>query len=128
MEQAYQHLTQGEAEELQVEVKAVLKKAHPPRPNITREEQKALKELSDDKSRVILTADKEVLMVVMDREYIRKAEELLNQPIYKTNPADPTTKQMNKLITLLKNIKAEGGINDAMYKRMYTTVAGSPKF
>ena len=29
---------------------------------------------------------------------------------------------------MLKNIKAEGGINEETYKRMYPTGAGSPKF
>ena len=32
----------------------------------------------------------------------------------------------NKLISLLKKIKAEGGINDNLYKKMYPT--GAPKF
>ena len=59
---------QGEAEELQAEMKAVLKKTQPPTPNITREEQMALKELRDDNTRMISTAEKGVLMVVMDRE------------------------------------------------------------
>ena len=68
-------------------------------------------------------------MVVMDRdEYIKKAEELLSQPTYKTIPPDPTTKYKNKLITLLKTIKAEGEINEAIYRRLYPTMTGSPKF
>ena len=79
--------------------------------------------------RVVLTADKGVCMVVLDREeYIKKAEELLNQDSHKIIPADPTTKEKNKLITLLKNIKAEGGINKDTYKRLYPTGAGTPKF
>ena len=41
VEQTCQILTQGEAEELRAEVKAVLKKCQPPRNNITKEEQKA---------------------------------------------------------------------------------------
>ena len=47
--------------------------------NITREENKALKELKEDKSRIILTADKVVALVIMDKaDYNKKAEELLN--------------------------------------------------
>ena len=73
--------TPGEAEELRVEVKAILKKTPPPRHNLTKVEQKAIGELKRDKTRVILTADKGVSLVVMDKEqYINKAEELLNQP------------------------------------------------
>ena len=42
---------QGEAEAMQAEVKAVLKKAHTPQSNISREEQKAIKELKNDNTR-----------------------------------------------------------------------------
>ena len=58
---------------------------------------------------------------------MKKAEELLNQNTYRTIPNDPTNKYKNKLINLLKTIKAEVGISDAVYKRLYPTGAGSPK-
>ena len=78
---------------------------------------------------MILTADKGVSLVVMNKEdYIKKTEDLLNQPTYKSIPSDPTTRYKNKLITLLKTIMAEGGINEAVYRRLYLTGAGSPKF
>ena len=97
--------------------------------NITREERKALVELRKDKSKIILTADKGVSLVVMDREeYIRKAQELLDQPANKPIPNDPTTKYKKKLISTLKSIKAEGGINEVVYRRLYPTEASSPKF
>ena len=57
VEQTCQSLAQG-GKELCAEVKAVIKKIQPPRPNITREEQKALKELREDNNRVVLTAHK----------------------------------------------------------------------
>ena len=127
MEQTCQNLAHGEADELREKVKAILK-IHPPRSNISREEQKALNELKKDTNRVILTADKGVCLVVMDKEeYIRKAEELLDQDTYKIIPSDPTNRQKNNLIQLLKKIKAEGGINEC-YKKMYPTGAGIPKF
>ena len=48
---------------------------------------------------MILTADKGVSLVVMDtKDYIKKAEDLLNQPTYKSIPTDPTTRCKNKLI------------------------------
>ena len=34
----------------------------------------------------------------------------------------------NKLISILKNVKAEGGMKDDLYRRLYPTGAGSPKF
>ena len=121
-------LNQGEAEEIRVEVKNVLKKVKSPKTNINREELKAMKELRHDDTRMILNADKGVALVIINKEdYIRKAEDLLNQPTYKLIPADPTTRQKIKLINLLKTIKAEGGINEETYKIMYPTGAGSPK-
>ena len=106
VEQACQNMAQGEAEELRAEVKAVLKKSQPPKANITKEEQKAMIELKKDTNRVILTADKGTCLVVMDKEeYINKAQDLLKEDTYRIIPEDPTNKQKNKLIQLLKKIK-----------------------
>ena len=78
---------------------------------------------------MVLTADKGVSLVVMDTaEYKKKAEELLQQPTYQPIPTDPTSKYKNKLISMLKSIKAEGGISEAVNKRLYPTGAESPKF
>ena len=68
-------------------------------------------------------------MVVLDTEdYIKKSEEFLNQPTYKLLSSGPTTKHMNRLISILKSIKAEGGIDNTTHKRLYPTGAGSPKY
>ena len=129
IENVCNQLEQGKAEELRGEVKKVLKKVHPPRPNISRDERKAIERLRKDKTRVILMADKGVSMVVMDRDdYNSKAEDLLHQQTYRLIPSDPTNKLKNRLITLLKKIKTEGGLSEATYKRLYHTGAGSPKF
>ena len=64
----------------------------------------------------------------MHKDYVQKAKELLDQPTYRTIPNDPTTKNKNKLVNLLKAIKTEGEIDEALYKRLYPTGAGSPKF
>ena len=129
LEKVCQELKQGEAEELRGEIKTILKNIQPPKSNISKEEVKALNKLKKDNTRLILTTDKGVSMVVMDREeYIQKSEELLSQSTYKTIPTDPTTKFKNKLISLLKTIKAEGGINETIYRRLYSIGAGSPKF
>ena len=93
VEKTCQSLTQGEADEIRAGIKAAIKRSHPPRPNITREEQKALRELKKDDTRVILTADKGVCLVVLDKdEYMKKAEELLKEKTYKIIPTDPTNR------------------------------------
>ena len=73
VEKVCQKLTPGEADEFRAEVKAILKKTPPPRHNLTKDEQKAIRELKRDKTREVLTADKGVSLVVMDKEqYIKK--------------------------------------------------------
>ena len=68
--------------------------------------------------------DKGVSLVIMDRtEYNKKAEELLNTGTYKKISDDPTKKQKNNLISILKNIKTEGGLNEETYRRLYPTAA-----
>ena len=98
--------------------------------NVSKEEFKALRELKMDNNRLILTADKGVALVVIDKaEYIRKAEDLSKEKTYKKITEDPTVKQKkNKLVNILRNIKTEEGLNEETYKRLYPTGAGSPKF
>ena len=75
VEKTCQNLTHREADEMRAEISCHQEKS-PPRPNITRDEQRALRELKKDDTRVILTADKGVCLVVLDKdEYIRKTEE-----------------------------------------------------
>ena len=67
-------------------------------------------------------------MVLDSEDYTAESEELLHQPNYKILKADPTNKYKNKLIGLLKTIKAEGRIDDSTYRRLYPTGAVPPKY
>ena len=110
-------------------MKAAIQKIQKPKPNIAREERKAIAELKKDPSRMVLTADKGVALVVMNTEdYKKKAEELLNQNTYRAITSDPTMRLNNKMISMLKSIKTKGGMPEDLYKRLYPTGAGSPKF
>ena len=65
------------AEEHRAETSQVLKYDCFLKPNNSREEARALKELKQDKSRVILTANKGAEMVVLDKQNcINKAQDL----------------------------------------------------
>ena len=132
IEQGCSKMNQGEADELQVEVKKTLKKVQNQvrtTSNITNEEYRALKELKEDKSRMIFTADKGVALVIMDKnDYIQKADELLNTNTYKKITEDQTNKHKNRLVNILKNIESEGGLSEETYKKLYPTGAVSPKF
>ena len=68
-------------------------------------------------------------MVLLDSEdYTAKSETLLHQPNYKVLKTDPRNKYKNKLVGLLKTIKAESGIDDITYRRLYPTGAVPPKY
>ena len=127
IEKSCSQLQQGKAEELRGEIKSILKKISNSRPyksNITKEEQQAIRKLKKDENRMVLTVDKGVSLVVIDKEeYIKKAKHLLHQSHYKKINSDPTNKHKNKLIGLLKTIKTQGGMNDNLYKRLYPTGA-----
>ena len=63
---------------LRADTNGLLNKNHP-KPNITLQEFWVLEELERDQSRIILTMDKEVAMVIMDgQEYVSKVQELLS--------------------------------------------------
>ena len=66
----------------------------------------------------------------MDKEeYKEKAKALLeDQGTHKTLKSDPTNRIKTKLISLLKKIKSEGGLNYTQYKKIYPAGAVPPKF
>ena len=95
----------GKQDEFTVEVKRLLlqDQNNKRQANVSKEELKALKELKLDNNRLILTANKGVALVVIDKqEYIKKAEDLLQESSYKKIADDPTAKQKNKLISILR--------------------------
>ena len=69
-----------------------------------------------------------VLVVLNTEDYKKKAEDLLNQNTYRALTSDPTMRLKNKMINLLKYIKSKGGITEELYKKLYPTRSGSPKF
>ena len=64
--------------------------------NITRKEQEAIKTLREDTSHMVLTADKGVALVIMDKsQYIDKCRALLDDTkVYK--PCKDTTKKLHR--------------------------------
>ena len=73
-------------------INRVLRSSHPPKPNLTKAQNSALRELKRDRNHIVLTADKGVAMVIMDRQdYINKANQLLNQSTYRSITKDPTS-------------------------------------
>ena len=121
IEHACTKLEEGKAEEFRVQVKVAIQRIQKPKPNITRGERIAIAELKKDPSRM-------ALVVMNTKDYKKKAEELLNQNTYRAIPSDPALRLKNKLINMLKSIKAKGGMKEELYSSLYPTGAGSPKF
>ena len=122
-------LKEEDVAQLRGEINAVLRKGKAPKHNLNKEERIALNQLREDKDRIILTADKGVAMVVLDREdYNNKARDLLNTPAYKEILKDPTNKIKAQLITKLRRINKDRKLDEGTYKTMYPTGCVPPKF
>ena len=94
-----QKLLDQDVQELRAEVNILLRRAKPPKSNISREEKKALEELREDQDRMVLTPDKGVAFVVVDRkEYQEKIEGLLATLAYRAITMDQTNKLKAQLI------------------------------
>ena len=133
-EQASSKLPTQEADEFRSDVNRLLKQQqqqqHNNHCNLNPAQCRALTQLKQDNSRVVLTVDKGVAMVIMDQQdYNNKAQALLQDTnTYKVLNKDPTPQLKNKLITLLKNIKQTGGLSTQKYKQLFPTSAVPPKF
>ena len=122
IESACTKLSQQVAEELRANIHKVLRSSHPPKSNLTKAQSLALRELKRDRDCIVLTADKGVAMVIMDRlDYINKVNKLLNQSTYRRIPRDPTNTIKNKLTSTLKRVKNQTGLDSLTYKSMYPT-------
>ena len=122
-------LSQQDAVELRADINRVLRSSQSPKPNLTKAQNLALRELKRDRDCRVLTADKGVAMAIMDRQdYINKANHLLNQDIYRSIAKDPINSIKNKLINILKRVKSQTEFDSNTYKSMYPTGCVPPKF
>ena len=99
IEEACSQLPTREVEDFRSDTSRIFKKKGMHiKPNLTTF--KVLAQLREDTSRVALTVDKGVAMVIMDKpDYINKASEFLDDTnSYRVLNKDPTTKIKNKLI------------------------------
>ena len=79
----------------------------PHKPNLTKAQNLAIRELKKDRAHIVLKAGKGLAMVIKDRQdYISKANNLLSQNTYRSIQWDPTNTIKNKLINILKRVKS----------------------
>ena len=120
---------QGQKAALRNEVAGILKNAHLPHSNITKEERKAIHTLAKQDDIIILPADKGRTTVVMDRDrYTNKMDELLqDHNTYHTLKKDPTEQLKRTLKTLLKPLLADGKITKEAYNHLVPTATITPR-
>ena len=120
-------LGQQDAEELRADINRVLRSSR--HPNLIQLRLNLIRELNRDRDCIVLTADKGVAMVIMNRQdYINEFNNLLNQPTYRVIPQDPINTIKNKLINILRRVKNQKGLNSITYKSIYPTGCVPPKF
>ena len=106
IESVYTILGLQDAEELRAEINTILRSSHPSKSNLTKPQSQAIRKLKRDRDCIVLSADKGVAMVIMDKQdYTNKSNNLLNQPTYQAIPWDHTNTIKNKLITMLIGLK-----------------------
>ena len=68
------------------------------------------------------------VMVIIDRQnYINKSNKLLSQPPYRAIPRDPNNKIKTKLVSIVKRVKSQSGLDHNTYMAMYPMGCGLPK-
>ena len=96
--------------------------------NITKSEHLALKNLREDKDCIIVTADKGVALVVMDKtEYITKCEALLqDNSVYQNLSKDTSPTICKELIKILQDYKNNNFISETEYTKLRAHDSNSP--
>ncbi|XP_022109743.1 uncharacterized protein LOC110989562 [Acanthaster planci] len=110
------------------EVNATLRRARPPRSNINREQRIALKVLRQDRSIVILPADKGRASVILDAHMYRdKMGELISTGPYWKLAKDPTDRLCRQITAQLLPLNKSGNLDDATYRKLRPTSKQPPR-
>ncbi|XP_046398173.1 uncharacterized protein LOC124164978 [Ischnura elegans] len=103
VESGIRKLPKPVADEIREDVARVLRRAKPPKPNITLKERAALNALRENKNIVILPADKGNATVLLEKEkYNSKVEELLSDTIYNKLQKNPMAKAERETRAMIK--------------------------
>ncbi|XP_072022763.1 uncharacterized protein [Amphiura filiformis] len=117
-EQACQKLPNSEATVLRAEITGAIKGSKPPKSNISKDEQRALKDLKKNNAITILPADKGKATVVMDStDYDDKINVLLSdEKTYEKLTTDPTAKYKKELATILNKLRDDAKITQSQFE------------
>ena len=106
----------------------LLKRARPPRKNITREEECTIRTLKNDSDLIILPADKGNTTMVLDRdEYEKKVESMLDDQLtYEKIKKDPAPSLERKMNAKLLTLNRKGSLPDRLYERLRSSNGKTP--
>ena len=104
-------LDQDTADTLRTDMAEVLRKAKPPKPNMSFKQHSAVRALRNDSNIVIVPADKDKASIVMDRTDYDKMRAILQDDQYRPLPRDPTVKVENKIADTLKRLRNQGHLD-----------------
>ena len=128
-EKACWKIPEEERNTLRAKIVRALKSAKMPKSNLNKDQRQALKDLTKEKSILVLPADKGRCTIVMDADdYENKVKIMLDdERTYEKLEKDPTPKYKRKLVGMLQNLKKEDKITDKQYKELFPTAENIPR-
>ena len=122
-------MTTEEADTIRADVSSIIRKAKPPKRNITRKQSISLKSLQQNENIIILPADKGRATVVLDKEdYIKKCNEHLTSGPYTKLKKDPTSSVVSKVTKKLIELRDNNLIKRQEYIKLKPTGTQPPRF
>ena len=120
------HRDDAEADRARAAVSNILRKAKAPKPNTTKKERQALKDLRSNKDIVIVQADKGNATVIMNTDdYEKKALAILRNAPFTKLQRDPTKKTERELNERLRSFLTQGNLTKAEYDTLRTSEGSS---
>ena len=121
--------SKGQQQAIRGEIHRILENEKPPVSNLSKKERIAMQTLKNDKSIVIVPADKGRCLVVLDKEEYtsRMEEKLKDENTYKKLNQDPTNKIREELADKLQEIHSKKHIKDYMYNDMFPSTTQIPR-
>ncbi|XP_060528287.1 uncharacterized protein LOC132703174 [Cylas formicarius] len=126
IESGIRNLQADVAEEIRTESARILRRAKPPKSNVSSKEKRAIRDLNKDISVIVLAADKGNATVVLNTvDYEKKIGDLLDPKTYKKLQQDPTNRILKKTNTLYGLPKIH---KEAVPLRPIVSAIGSPTY
>ena len=122
-------LSESAKDNIRSRIASTVQSASIPDKNLTKDEQQALKRLTNDDNIVILPADKGRVTVVLDKtDYFDKMDALVSdKQTYKELKRDPTLALLRKLNSKILTLKKTDAIDTQRYYRLRCSVPQPPK-